>query len=183
MPPCRFQAVLAAVAVALCAALSPAAGAAPARTRPSSESALLKALLRSRDLWATINVCNPADQPNTVGIRGSMPGDGQAHDQMYMSFRLQFRDPASRKWIDLPDTAKAEWLHVGAGATVRQDGASFQLQPRAGRPASTLRGVVEFQWRRGSRVIQTGTRPTTLGHQSRVGADPAGFTAASCLIG
>ena len=30
-------------------------------------------------LWATINVCDTAAHPNTIGIRGSMPGTGDAH--------------------------------------------------------------------------------------------------------
>jgi len=55
-----------------------------------ARSARERALLDSHELWATIDVCNPADQRNTVGIRGSMPGDGQSHDRMYMSFRLQY---------------------------------------------------------------------------------------------
>ncbi len=177
----RLIASLAAVSLLLCSA----AIAAPATTRPSTESALLKALLRSRNLWATINICTPADQPRTLGIRGSMPGDRRAHDQMYMRFHLQYQDAKSKKWFDLPakDKRAPKFLHVGAGASVRQGGGSFQLEPQAGKPAFSLRGVVEFQWRRGGRVLQTATRATTAGHRSVTGADPAGFSSASCLIG
>jgi hypothetical protein len=72
---------------------------------------------------------------------------------------------------------------VGRGGSVRQGGRSFQLVPKAGRPASTLRGVVDYQWRRGRRVLQSASRPTSAGHASRAGADPPGFSAASCVIG
>ncbi len=41
-----------------------------------------------------------------------------------------------------------------------------------------LRGVVSFQWRHGTTVEYTVSRPTTAGHQSLAGADPAGFSAA-----
>jgi hypothetical protein len=172
-----------ACALALCLAPQGLAQGAVPKTGSSSESAVLKALLRSHELWATIDVCSPKDQKNTVGIRGSMPGDGQAGDEMYMSFRLQFMDAQSGAWVDLPDTAKPSFLRVGPAAAVRQDGSSFQLQPKAGKPAYTLRGVVDFQWRRAGRVIQTAARVTSTGHLARVGADPAGYSAASCLIG
>jgi hypothetical protein len=46
-----------------------------------------------------------------------------------------------------------------------------------------LRGVVSFQWRRGTRVVESVTRPTTAGHRSLAGADPPNFSAATCSIG
>jgi hypothetical protein len=140
-------------------------------------------LLASKELWATIDVCNPTDQPNTVGIRGSMPGDGRPTGRMFMSFRLQYLEPASNKWLDLASGATPRFVSVGAAGSARQGGRSFQLVPVAGKPAFTLRGVVDFQWRRGGKVLQSAVRATTAGHQSLAGADPAGFTAASCLIG
>ena len=176
---------------AVAATLLPAVGlvaspaSAPAKTLPrtSKPTTIERALLHSHELWATIDVCNPADQPDTVGIRGSMPGDGRARDQMYMSFRLQYEEAKTGAWYDLPGGGSAKFIHVGAGASVRQGGRSFQLQPQSGKPAFTLRGVVDYEWLRGSRVIETATRTTTAGHKSLAGADPAGYTAASCLIG
>lgn len=168
----------------LLACLAPALAAATAQApHTSKEGALLKALLRSRELWATIDVCNPADQPDTIGVRGSMPGDKQPHDRMYMSFRLQFLDSTTKKWLDLISGATPAFVAVGPGGSVRQDGRSFQLVPKAGKPAFTLRGVVEYEWRRGKRILQSVSRPTTAGHMSLAGADPAGFSSASCLIG
>jgi hypothetical protein len=55
--------------------------------------------------------------------------------------------------------------------------------PAAGKPVFTLRGLVEFQWRRGRAVLQSTRRPTTAGHVSLAGADPRGFSAATCQIG
>ena len=120
---------------------------------------------------------------NTVGVRGSMPGDGRARDQMFMSFRLQYQDATSGQWLDLPSPIKPVFVRVGAGASVRQGGRSFQLAPQAGKPAFMLRGLVVFQWRRAGRVIQSASRPTTAGHRSRAGADPPGYSSAGCLIG
>ena len=140
-------------------------------------------LLVSKELWATIDVCSPTDQPNTVGIRGSMPGDGRPSGRMYMGFRLQYLDRASNHWVDLASGATPRFVAVGAAGSARQGGRSFQLVPVAGKPAFTLRGVVDFQWRRGGTVLASAVRATTAGHQSLAGADPAGFTAAGCLIG
>jgi hypothetical protein len=142
-------------------------------------------LYQSRELWATIDVCNPSDQPNTVGVRGSMPGDGQPHDTLYMRFRLQYQDSTTEQWVDLSNGSNAApgFVAVGAAKSARQAGRSFQLVPVPGKPAFTLRGVVSFQWRRGTTVVHAVSRPTTAGQLSLAGADPAGFSAATCVIG
>jgi hypothetical protein len=182
MPPHPLRPLAAALLLVLLLAVPAAAHVSVARPSASGEAALLRSLLRSRELWATIDVCNPADQPNTVGIRGSMPGDRHRGDTMFMSFRLQYMDSATKRWIELSSTATT-YVAVGHGGSIRQGGRSFQLVPKTGRPPATLRGVVDFQWRRGKRVLQSGTRPTSAAHASRAGADPAGYSAASCLIG
>jgi hypothetical protein len=154
-----------------------------ADAKAGKPSTLERALLHSHELWATIDVCNPADQPNTVGIRGSMPGDGHAHDKMYMSFRLQYLESAGQRWIDLAAGALPQYVAVGSAKSARQGGRSFQLVPVPGKPPFDLRGVVSFQWRRGSTVELSLSRPTTAGKMSLAGADPAGFSAANCAIG
>ena len=172
----RTGALLAAAALAA-AGSSLWAGPAQARlgraSQGGTEASLMRALLRSRELWATIDVCNPSDQPDTVGIRGSMPGDRHGGDTMWMSFRLQYMDGAGKRWVDLASTA-TKYVAVGHGGSVRQAGRSFQLVPKAGRPTPTLRGVVDFQWRRGARVQQSGPRSTRTGPPRRAGADTAG---------
>jgi hypothetical protein len=165
------------------AALSPAGALAAATpTTSTTPTPSAHALLSSRELWATIDVCNPADQPDTVGIRGSMPGDRHSHDKMYMSFRLQYMN-ASKQWVNLSSGASSSFVAVGTGAAARQDGTSFELKPVAGKPAVTLRGVVTFQWRRAGHVVHTVSKPTSAGHVSLAGADPEGTTAATCVIG
>jgi hypothetical protein len=47
----------------------------------------------------------------------------------------------------------------------------------------TLRGVVDFEWRQGKKVEVSGTEPTSAGHKSLAGADPADYSAATCVIG
>jgi hypothetical protein len=160
-------------------ATAPASG----KTRAKQALASGHSLLQSRQLWSTIDVCNAADQPDTVGVRGSMPGDGQAHDTMYMRFLLQYMNRATKHWTDLSADASADFVAVGSAKVVRQAGTSFELKPIAGKPAFTLRGVVTFQWRRGANVVASVSRATSAGRTSLAGADPAGFSAATCLIG
>jgi hypothetical protein len=170
----------AAAAIAATAATSTPATSAPAK--PHRPSARERALLHSHELWATIDVCDPADQPDTVGVRGSMPGDGNRHDRMYMSFRLQY-ESASGHWTDLAGGASAGWVPVGSGASARQGGSSFELKPVADKPAVTLRGVVDFQWRHGKKVVMSAARPTSAAHKSLAGADPPKYSAATCVFG
>jgi hypothetical protein len=164
------------------AALAPPAALGKATSTPKSAGDT-SALFRSRLLWATIDVCNPADQANTLGIRGSMPGDHHSHDAMYMRFRLQYLNTTTKVWTDLTKGASSGYANVGTGADPRQAGRSFKLNPVAGQPAFTLRGVVSFQWRRGTTVLEQTSRPTSAGRDSLAGADPAGFSADTCLIG
>jgi hypothetical protein len=135
-------------------------------------------LLQSRQLWATIDLCNPPDQPHYVGIRGSMPGDGRAPDRMYMLFRLQYVN-ATGQWAEIGNGPAPSFVAVGSARIARQLGRSFQVRPQR---ALTLRGVVSFQWRHGSRVLASTYRVTTAGRESLKGSDPAGFSAATCRI-
>ena len=168
---------------ALAVLLPTAVLAVPAPSLAAKSAASGRTLLASRQLWATIDVCNPFDQPDMIGIRGSMPGDGQPHDTMYMRFGLQYLNTSTRRWTGLVTGAEPLYVAVGTARAARQAGRSFQLIPVPGKPAFTLRGVVSFQWRHGKTVLQSTSRPTTAGRVSLAGADPAGFSAATCLIG
>lgn len=171
------------LAPAAALALLAPGGAGAAAGRRARRAVDTHALLRSRLLWATIDVCNAGDQPDTLGVRGSMPGDHEAHDTMYMRFRLQYLNAKTKAWTDLAGGVSPTWTSVGSGASARQGGRSFQLSPVAGQPAVTMRGVVSFQWRHGATVLAQGSRPTSAGRNSLAGSDPAGFSAATCLIG
>jgi hypothetical protein len=131
--------------------------------------------------WATVDVCNPADQPNTIGIRASMPGDGQAGERMYMRFSVQYLNPSTHTWLD---SAQADSGYVPIGSArerALQSGRSFQFKPAAGQ-SYVLRGAVSFEWRRGAAVIRSAIIHTHAGHSSAVGADPPGYSAANCTI-
>lgn len=170
-----------AAAVAGLGVAAPALTSASVAARAATESSASASgtVLPSRLLWGTVDLCSPPDKHNTVGVRGSMPGDGARDEQMYMRFGVQYRRYG--RWINVPRSVSG-WVGVG-GAHVRsrQSGRSFQLTPTGG-SAFLLRGRVDFQWRRGSRVVRNARVHTTAGHRSSAGSDPRGYSAATCRI-
>ena len=164
--------------LAALAAASGAQAAPPARARVAQTPASLR---HSPDLWATIDVCNASDQPDTVGVRGSMPGDKVAGDQIYMRFRLQYV-AATGTWTNLYSGASS-FIKVASAKAAHEGGWSFQLRPGPHKRATTWRGVVTFQWRRGAKVLAAISRPTTAHHEGLTGADPPNYSAATCAIG
>ena len=134
-------------------------------------------------LWATINVCDTVGHPDGVGVRGSMPGGGDRRDELFMRLQLQYQRGDGR-WRVLGDAADSGFLALGRGdARVRQAGRTFTLMPPgAGRPAFVLRGLVTFDRRRYNEVVRRVRRASQAGHPGTGGADPAGFSAATCSI-
>ena len=132
-------------------------------------------------LWATVDVCNTPAHPNTIGIRGSMPGTGDVHELMNMSFNVEYRRPGG-SWRYLGAAGQSGPVQVGNGASVaRQAGQDFVIAASATRTYA-LRGVVVFEWRLHGRTVATEVRATRAGHIAAAGADPPGFSAAVCRI-
>jgi hypothetical protein len=145
-----------------------------APTKPSTP------LLQSHELWATVDVCNAPNHPHTIGIRGSMPSDGHPRDLMYMRFKVQYLDSSTHAWVELGQSADSGFVRIGFAASTRQAGRTFEFKPVA--VSYTLRGLVEFQWRRAGRTVHAASRPTSAGHTSLAGAEPKGFSAATCAL-
>jgi hypothetical protein len=169
--------LLASLAGAL-AACSIAAGA-TTTTTPTSTSGHTP-LEKSPDLGATVNLCNTHAHPDTIGVRGSMPTDGHRHDVMYMRFQVQDLDATTHKWADVGKSADSGFVEIGSAAATRQAGRSFEFQSAGA--TYTLRGLVEFQWRRHGHTVHAASRTTTVGHTSLAGAEPKGFSAATCAL-
>jgi hypothetical protein len=137
-------------------------------------------LLTSPLLWATVDVCQSASSGSVVGLRASMPGTGDASEQMYMSFRLQYQGPQGG-WHNLSG-ADSGLIDAGSsGFRSRQAGLDFQLAPSAA-SQSVLRGRVIFQWRIGTTVVHRARLTTTAGHHPSAGATPPGYSAALCQV-
>ena len=140
---------------------------------PSAASA------RDLDTWATVNVCDTAKQPDTIGIRASMTGAPKGV-RLSMRFRVQYK-AADGTWADVAD-ADSGWRVLGnAKGVPAESGWSFSFA----RPTNTvmLRGVVRYRWRKGDTLPRTAEVVTEGGHRSSAGADPAGYSAANCELG
>jgi len=161
--PTRIPPVLAVLAVTL---LLPAA----ADARPASH------------LWSTVNVCDTAKAPDTIGIRARMPGDGTRR-RMWMRFRTQFYSEDDYAWEYVTSGGRSPWVEVGSAIfAFKETGYEFTFDAPAAGSTFLLRGVVEFQWRsKGGKVVRRTRKFTEPGHRTR-GADPAGFSAARCRI-
>ena len=134
-----------------------------------------------RRVWATVNVCDTADAPNTVGIRASMPGSRTGAEVRWMRFVVEYHSEAGERWRRVGAGGDSGWLRVGRGRGPRQFGRSFRIEPTA--EPVLLRGRVYFQWRtEGGDVLQRATARTRRGHRSDAGADPPGYSASTCTI-
>jgi len=140
----------------------------------------VRALAQSPELWATVDVCNSPNHPHTVGIRGSMPTDGHPHDVMYMRFLVQSLDATTHQWVDLGKSADSGFVQIGSAKSTRQAGRTFEFKPTT--TSFTMRGLVEFQWRRAGHLVHLASRTTTARHTSLAGAEPKGFSAATCTL-
>ena len=134
-------------------------------------------------LWATVNVCDTADHPDTIGIRGSMPGTGYREQEMYMRFQLQYlASYDDKKWHNIGASGDSGWIDVGSAKyRQRQTGRNFTVRP-PDTGAFRLRGAVTFEWRDGTDVVKRARLRTTAGHGNTAGADPKGFSHASCVV-
>ncbi len=133
-------------------------------------------------LWATVNVCDTSSAPDTIGIRGSMPGSGAKRERMYMRFQVEFLDPADGMWKRIGRSGDSGWIKVGSGRyRARQSGRNFVVRPPSA-GSFRLRGLVTFEWRRKRTVVRRATRRTTSGHPDTQGADPATHSAATCEV-
>jgi hypothetical protein len=158
---------VAAIALACCAA-----GALPASG----------ATKESKDLWATVNVCDTSVHDNMMGVRASMPGDGD-HTKMYMRFVAQYYDRAKQLWSEVKGSGVSKWIYVGSGVFKRREGGyTFAFDPPGGGKTFVLRGAVDFKWTKGRRIVRTAHVLTKAGHPRTKGADPATYSASLCEI-
>lgn len=134
-------------------------------------------------LWATVNICDTAKHPDTIGIRASMPGSGNAKERMYMRFQVQYWRASVKKWAPTDATVDSGYQPVGSAKYKRREsGWNFSLTPPPEGQTYRLRGVVTYQWRVGKKVVRSATKRTRSGHKGTAGADPKTFSAAECTI-
>jgi len=136
----------------------------------------------SRDPWATVNVCDTSNSPNTIGIRASMPSlRSSSEEQRYMRFVVQYFSREDSRWYRVAEGGDSGYIQA-KGRKARQLGRSFRIQPTPGQPV-LLRGKVFFQWRvKGEGVVRSSSVVTRKGHRSTAGDDPPGYSAGTCTV-
>ena len=137
---------------------------------------------RPKDLWATVNVCDTSLHDNMMGVRASMPGDGD-HTKMYMRFVAQYYDRSRQLWSPVKGSGISKWIYVGSGIYARrQAGYTFAFDPPASGKTFVLRGAVDYKWTKGRRIVRTAHVITKSGHPGTKGADPTAYSASLCEI-
>jgi hypothetical protein len=156
--------------------VSVAGRAAAATPSPSQVRKAVSDAKRSKQLWATINICDTRHHPNTLGIRGQMPALGFP-SLISIAISVDFWSPESKRFK--PDPGANKLIRLGHSSEgIHQQGVSFRFAPQAGR----FRGSATFVWKRGGKVVGETDRVTTGGHRDADFGDPRGFSAATCTI-
>jgi hypothetical protein len=131
---------------------------------------------RSRDLWATVNICNTKRHPNVIGVRGQMPGLGFPAT-LEVDIQVDYWSPASKGFRSAPGAKRS--IPLGREKTgLYQGGWQFPFGPHAG----SLRGLVTFKWKLGSKQLGRATRTTSAGHRDAEFGDPARYSSGNCVI-
>jgi hypothetical protein len=170
----------------------------PVTTGPSYGTAMASSTPR---LWATVNICDTAASPDSMGIRAGMPGNASGQ-RMFMRFRAEYWSRALQDWAAVAGAGGVSpWVYAGpARYERRQAGWTFHFAPPPAGVTFTMRAIVEFEWRKRmpvgtarrdrtarhkrfrSRVVRSVTRTTETGIRGVDGGDPAGTSKAMCLI-
>ena len=102
---------------------------------------------RQRPFWATVNVCDTNNQPNALGVRTSVPGNGSS-ERIFARYTAQWWSGAAQKWLTVSGSGVTSWVLLGdAKMTARQAGWTFRfVQPPSG-TTYVMRGIVELEWR------------------------------------
>jgi hypothetical protein len=123
------------------------------------------AVTKSRPgLWATVNLCDPPSKPGAVGIRVSIPREKGA-PQQWAHIRLQWFDGSRRAWRRVTSGGDAGWARIGIGRRQVLGGTTFTFPPPQAGSRIVLRGVIDIQWRDGTKVVDRAHLLTTAGHR------------------
>jgi hypothetical protein len=157
------------------------AGVAGAAGRDPSPAQIRRAISRaesSRQLWATVNVCDTRSYPNSIGVRGQMPGLGFP---AWLSMRIQiyYYDKSRKRFLPDPKRGATQLVRLGRSSTLLQQGGKiFQFSAHTG----YLSAKIQFIWRRSGKLLGETTRRTTAGHRGADFGDPKHYSAKQCKI-
>lgn len=133
----------------------------------------------SRSPWATVNLCDPPSRPGAVGVRVQMPNRGDA--AQWTRIRLQYFDAPERAWRLVRSGGDGGWTKLSDGGGPVSGGTTFTFPPPRAGARLVVRGLVDFEWRRGRTVTSRARVKTTSGHRDP--GDPAlRVSRAACQI-
>jgi hypothetical protein len=105
------------------------------------------------ELWATVNICDTAKAPDSMGVRASMPGNG-TRQRMFMRFSAEYWSRSRQAWTPVAGTGVSPWVFAGSAEYERrQAGWTFHFSPPPAGVTFTMRANVEFEWRRGHELV------------------------------
>jgi hypothetical protein len=145
---------------------------------PAQLKAAVQRAERSRQLWATVNICNTRAHPHTIGIRGQMPALGYT-STMSMAISIDYLNPLTKRYV--PDRAVMRFVPLGDPTLgLWQGGVRFSFK----KPSTTvvLRGMVTFQWKRSGKLVGSTIRYTVHGIKHVDDSDPPGYSTATCQL-
>jgi hypothetical protein len=142
-----------------------------------------------RPYWATVNICDTSLSPNGLGVRTSVPGNGN-DERVYARFTAQWWSGRRQQWLTVGGAGTSDWVYVGSSRfTAQQAGWTFHFSDPPSGTTFVMRGVVELTWRRRAdrrtapwQVVRERTLLTRTGMPDVDGGDPAGTSKAMCLI-
>ncbi len=171
-----------ALSVAAATALAAAGPSADAGSAGEAKRPKAPTVYQSKQLWATVNVCDTVSRPDTIGVRASMPSSRKRREHLWMRFQVQYFSPADGHWHAVRgEGGDSGFVDVGpSNREPREAGRFIRISPKT--DSVLLRGVVTFEWRLGDQVVRRARKRTTGGHRSRAGSDPPGYSAGSCTI-
>jgi len=147
------------------------------------------------ELWATVNICDTARDPDSMGVRASMPGNG-TDQRMWMRFTAEYWSRARQAWTAVSGSGISPWVYAGSAESARrQAGWTFAFSAPPEGVTFTMRAHVEFEWRAKQlpaakrtskrsrrKVVRSVIRSTETGIEGVDGGDPADTSKAACLI-
>lgn len=165
----------AAVVLALLLTGTALAGAA---TAPSSAAirAALKVVDRSKNVWATFNVCDPKDARGWVGVRGQIQALGfPARERMIV--KLEAWSASAHRYVAIPGHW-TESFGAHSGGALDQRGVRLKWNQPV-----TVVAQVTFEWTRDGKLVGKVVKDTKAGIKRVDGSDPKGYSAGTCSVG
>ena len=170
----RIATVLA-LAIAATTFAAAASAATSANPTPAQIRKAVAQAERSDSLWATLNICNSKQYPETIGVRGQMPSLGFAA-WLSMNIQLNYYSTASRQFVLLPGGTHT--TRLGRSSTkLQQGGATWTFNSPV-----LLNASIQFVWRRDGKLLGETTETTTSGHPSAEFGSPAHYSAKQCQL-